>query len=295
LEWSTKLDVRGVDRVKEEDVEALFRKKKAPPVEARRDEPAEAAEPRDRAKGAIGLKAGELIDPDSPKGVVVFDPEKAARASASPAQSHSGHSAHSAREGENMGRFFQPGGLLQGAPSAKAASQEALGLKVADRFKARLEVGIVSSVREEVIASVAEDVVRAGKRVLKKGDILRGRSSNDDKRVFIRVQSVETGGRSLAVNGYAIDKRMPGLRATRREATLEERSRKSAAGGAIGGVAREAGAILAEGSVVGRIAEGATNGVASEAQREMQPDSSWVLEVPAARTFEVVVTEAPRP
>jgi hypothetical protein len=289
-----RLEVKGADQVKTEDVEAMFRNRKRK-AESRADERLENAAGKTssedpNAKGVVVLKPGELIDPDAPGGVVVVDPDAPKKARARSKGRVSSKSTEPASP--NTGRFFTPGGLLKGTVEPKSGARETLALRIGDRFKAKLEVGIVSSVREEVIASVVDDVVRDGKRVLKKGDMLRGRTSNDDKRIFIRFQSVDCGGRPLALNAYAVEKKMPGLRAVRREATLEEKSKKSAASGAISGVAREAGAILAEGSAVGRIVEGAANGVASEAQQEVKTDSSWVLEVPAGKTFEVVVTEA---
>jgi hypothetical protein len=271
-----RLEVKGLDRVKEEDVEALLRaQKKAAETKA---SPETATHQRERL---IQVRPGMMLDENVPRGVVVFDPERASPQT--PPQD---------RPRPPGARFFAPGGLLSGAVPKRRVTEEVLGLRTGDRFRVRLDVGIVSSVHEEVIARVAEDVVRDGRPFMSKDDVVRGHASSDDKRIFIRFQSVETAGRTLRVSAYAVEGDMPGLRARRRAATFEERSQKSATGAVVTGAAREAGAILAEGSVIGRIAQGAASGVASEAQRDMRPDTSWVLEVSAGRTFEVVITEA---
>jgi serine/threonine protein kinase len=118
---------------------------------------------------------------------------------------------------ESMARGSGPRGSRSNSGTSKSVGFESLNLNVGDRFKARLEMTINSSVDAPIIASVEETVEREGERILRLGDLLRGHASSDDDRIYVRFDSVETRDGLRSIHAVARYHDADGLPAEHRE------------------------------------------------------------------------------
>lgn len=238
------------------------------------------------------LRPGQIADPETGTIIEVGGDQDSGRgviAGGGQERRPAGAGATRPGGGPRRGQWFSPGGVLEGVGASGASAEGGLPIVAGDRLEARLEVGIASTQHQTVVAKLTKDFKRDGQVILRRGDVLLGRSRNDDARVYIDLLKVRSAGREYGIQGYAVGGDLPGLTARRREATFEERSKARAVGGAVRGAAREVGDVLAEASVVGRVARGAAEGPADEASREVEVEVGFVLEVPAGRVFEVVI------
>jgi serine/threonine protein kinase len=117
------------------------------------------------------------------------------------------------RTNENArdGARNDPSKPSQSPHASESSAIEQLSLKVGDRFRARLEVGISTLVETPVISSVEEPVDREGERILRIGDLLRGRASSDGHRVYVRFDSIETKKGSRSIRAVAQHNHADGL------------------------------------------------------------------------------------
>ena len=186
-------------------------------------------------------------------------------------------------------RFFKPGGTIDVPTSHKAGgAQSGSDLPPGTRIPARLEVGISSGRHVPVLARATQDVEIAGRVVVPKGALLRGRSSNDERRIYIDFKSVTVGGTNRAISGHAVFGRLPGLSAERREISADERQSTAVVRGVLDtadGLTRGLG-----GDVVRDLARNVGRESLGEAEKDTQIDRRFLLEAPAGARFMVVVT-----
>lgn len=188
------------------------------------------------------------------------------------------------------GRFFDVA-PAPGAPPAghETKSTSSAGLPVSTRIKVALGLGISSTKPDvTVLAEVISPVKVDDRVVIPAGAIMMGTSSSDRERVYVRFHQVVVGGRKLSLGAAAAEGDMPGIKAIKREATLEERQQSRLAQGALGAAAGLAEALVGPaGSTLRELSDGAVR----ETQRAQEVDSSVVLIVPAKTQFEAIVTE----
>lgn len=161
------------------------------------------------------------------------------------------------------------------------------------QFEAVLSVGVSTAKSRPVIARVAKEMKRSGEVILPKGLVLRGKASDDGRRIHI--DFTQLGGKDrkeVRFAGYAIQGGNPGLAAKRVE--VDDDTRASAAVGR--------GAIRTAGTVAGHLGGGLAGDLAGnvgkegldEARRDVQPDRSYYLTAPQGTAFQIVVTEGGR-
>lgn len=184
-----------------------------------------------------------------------------------------------------VGRWFSPGGMVAVEGASEQEKPNRLPLGVGERLFAKLEVGVSSSHRAAVLARLTRAVEVGGRVVAPVGAIVKGRFRSDGRRVFVDFTELLFSTGRVRFEGYAIEGRVPGLVAV----VHESRGRDGAAAVAreAVGVARDVVRSVTGGSVAGRLADGVADGVSNEAQ---STDRGVVLEVPAGRRFEIVVT-----
>lgn len=187
--------------------------------------------------------------------------------------------------------WFTPGGTVK-IEGIEEKEPPRLPLGVGDRLFAKLEVGISSGHSAPVLARLRKDVRAAGRLVAPKGSMLKGRFRSDSFRIYVTFDElILASGKRLRFAGYAVDQKVPGLVATRREVDPED------AGGAVleetVDVAKDVALSVASGSIVGRVARGVADGAVPE--QEKRGKSGFILEVPAGKRFEVVVTSGAQP
>lgn len=189
----------------------------------------------------------------------------------------------------NYAGWFKPGGTIKIEGLEEETEAQRLPLGVGDRMHAKLEVGISSGHSAPVLARLAKDVVSEGRIVAPKGAMLKGRFRADGRRIYVSFdQLILRRGERLRFEGYAVDKKVPGLLATRRE--IE--------GGDAGAgvlresvdVAKEVVGSLASGSIVGRVAQGVAEGALPDVPEGQVENLGFILEVTAGKRFEIVVT-----
>lgn len=159
-------------------------------------------------------------------------------------------------------------------------------LPVGYRFNVMLTTGISSSRHTTVVAKLREDVVIDGQLVLAKGDVVRGRSSNDTERVFIDFKEAIHAGSALKFKGHAVTDGLPGLKAHKKAIPKDERSTN---------VLARAGLRTVEGiggppGVAGRFAGEVADEGAREVRGDFQSRQSFVLTVQNGARFTVIVT-----
>ncbi len=190
----------------------------------------------------------------------------------------------------NAHLLYEPGGTLKIEGVTDAPKEPALELPVGASFEVELVVGVSSLAPTAVLAKTIEPVQGAhGRQILRKGAILKGTANVGDDRLFVTFRTVKSGGETYRFEGYAVDKKMPGIRAIVRGASGADRGRSGAGRGALGA----AGSVLEEivgDSLPGRVVRGVAEGTVPEAQEALRVDSGRVLELPRGRRFQVVVT-----
>lgn len=252
--------------------------------------------------GAIKLTPGVMIDPDAEDvKALAREFEEAQRRHRSTGQSRRPRSGESPRSGRGAGRaptnaqgpaFYRPGGVLSpGGPQQFAnARANDVSLSPGDRLVVRLEVGASSLAKKTVLARTVKAISRRGRVIVPRGAIIKGRASSDQERLQIEFsQAIAPTGARTRFRGYAVEGKMPGLIAQKREATFEERQSAGVARGALGVVRDVAGAVT---NLPGRALQRVADETVPEAQREVTPKQLYVLEVAAGRKFEIVITEA---
>ncbi len=177
------------------------------------------------------------------------------------------------------------------APAAKPTGPQPIGLPLNTRVRLELQIGITSTKHDAVVLARVSEAVRIGEKVvLPKGALLKGRSSNDADRVYIRFHEVVIGKEKFAVDASAVEGDLPGVKAMKREATLEERQQSRVAQGALGAAADVA--LRAAGvGVAGTVLRGVSSGAVEETQQAQQYETSVVLVVPARTQVDAVVFE----
>ena len=185
-------------------------------------------------------------------------------------------------------RFYGPGGTLEG-PQEKASDMAAL--PIGTRIAVVLDVGTSTAHRGAVMGRVIQDVVSPqGQLVLGAGAFLKGRASGDFEagRMFVDFDQAVVSGKTLRLQGYAIAHDEPGVAASRREITPQERQKASLADGVLE-TAKDVAGRVGEG-----VASALTRNVAhrsiSQMQKDMTSQPSYVLSLPAGARFEVLVT-----
>jgi hypothetical protein len=180
-------------------------------------------------------------------------------------------------------------------PAAGAAKKPAgiqpAGLPVNTRIRAELQIGISSTKHDAVVlARVLAPVQITDKVLVPKGALLRGRSSNDNDRVYIRFSELIVGKDRFSIGAAVVEGDLPGVHAQKREATLEERQQSRVAQGALGAAA-DVALSLAGAGVAATALRGVSSGAVQETQQAQQYDTSVVLMVPARTPLEAVVVE----
>ena len=180
-------------------------------------------------------------------------------------------------------------------PGAGAAKKptgvQPAGLPVNTRIRAELQIGITSTKHDAVVlARVLAPVQVADKVLVPKGALLRGRSSNDKDRVYIRFSELIVGKDKLSIDASVVEGDLPGVHAQKREATLEERQQSRVAQGALGAAADVALSLTGAGAAATAL-RGVSSGAVQETQQAQQYDTSVVLIVPARTPLELVVVE----
>lgn len=187
-------------------------------------------------------------------------------------------------------RFYAPGGTMKIEGADTEEKKNLLPLPVGARLHAKLEVGISSGHPTPVLARLTKEIRAEGRLVAPKDSLVRGRFQADGDKVYATFAELIAGGESLEFEGYAVDQKVPGLVATRREIGDGD------PGGSIvqdtvevaKGVVRS----VAGGSIVGQVAQGVTDGVLPE--QEAPKPSTVILEVAAGKRFQIVVTKGGR-
>lgn len=185
-------------------------------------------------------------------------------------------------------RWYIPGGTVKIEGANEEKEEQRLPLGVGDRLSAKLEVGISSGHGAPVLARLSKDVESGGRVVAPKGAMLKGHFRADALRIYVTFEElILAGGDRLFFEGYAVDRKVPGLLATRREVeggepgkvVLEETV----------DVAKEVVRSVTGGTIVGRVTDGVAEGVLPDRQTPEQ--AGFILEVPAGKRFEIVVTK----
>jgi hypothetical protein len=139
---------------------------------------------------------------------------------------------------------------------------ERLKLNVGDRFRARLETAINLLVDTPIIASVEEAVDRDGERVLRLGDLVRGRASSDGHHVRVQFDSLETKDGTRSISAVAWYGNAEGLPPYHQGSGGTGRTKRS----------------------IGRTAPG-----------DVDAEPPGALEVPLGIVFDIVVVDSSRP
>jgi hypothetical protein len=189
------------------------------------------------------------------------------------------------------GQWFAPGGTVEVKSAKSADGPPRLALSVGERLTAKLEVGISSTHAAPVLARLTEDVRADARVVAPAGAIAKGRFQSDARRIFVSfTELILTSGERLRFEGYAVERKIPGLLATRIEAPGDGDANDLMQGGLE--TAKEVARSIASGSIVGRVAEGVVEGVVPEGGTERARESGFVLEVPSGRPFQIVITRS---
>ncbi len=198
------------------------------------------------------------------------------------------HPTASASKPRRSVRFYGPGGTLVG-PQEKISDTAVL--LVGTRIEVVLDVGISTSHRGSVMGRVLKDVVSPqGHVVLTVGTFLKGRASGDFEagRMFVDFDQAVVSGKTLRLQGYAIAHNEPGIAASKREITSQERQKASLADGVLE-TAKDVAGRVGDG-----VASALTRNVAhrsiSQIQKDVTTQPSYVLSLPAGVRFEVIVT-----
>lgn len=243
----------------------------APASAARRRKPARSRPPKRRNRTGLSKSFAEIRDS-------ALQNAGATPKTRIPAATTYAGSVEYAGSGDDGAQFFN-------APKPKS---EPLALPVGSKLKAHLVSGISSSKHATVVARLTADIVVNGTVVLAKGDVIKGRSSNDSQRVFVDFRQGIRGGRRIKFAGHAVTGTLPGLPATKKVIPKEERGTNVMARGAL----TTAGSVAARmgGGVAGELA----GDVAREGVTEARPDfgerQPFVLTVPEGVRFTVIVT-----
>jgi hypothetical protein len=229
-------------------------------------------------------------------GVFVGDPEDVARGRAREARRGFGDANVEASGGvapppPPRRGWYAPGGTLEGVYE-KAKGETALSLNPGSIFRAKLVVGVSSLAPNGVVAQVVEDVRQDGRvrparrrRASGPGPGASGTGSTSPSR------GSRPGNAACASRATRWSAACRALVAQVRASSLEERSESGAGRGALGAAGNVLGEIVGQ-TLPGRVVRGVAEGALPEAQRDLAPDhSAEILELPAGRVFEVVVTE----
>jgi len=190
----------------------------------------------------------------------------------------------------NAHLLYEPGGTLKIEGVTDQGSDPVLRLEVGATFEVQLVVGVSSLAPNVVVARTTKAVKdNRGRQVLTKGAVLRGRAQGERDRLFLTFRTAKSRGETYRLEGYAVDKDMPGVRAIVRGASAEDRGRSGAGRGALGAAGGVVGEIVGQ-SMPGRVVRGIADGVVPEAQESLRADRHTVLELPVGRKFQVVVT-----
>lgn len=263
-EKEQKSDVLSVDEVIAEDVPDEVKRRKLKAIAARGRERALAA--AGHREGAVASLAVESRGDGSVEGPEGRTP--AAR---------------------NYAGWFKPGGTIKIEGLEEETEAQRLPLGVGDRMRAKLEVGISSGHSAPVLARLTKDVMSEGRIVAPKGAMLKGRFRADGLRIYVSFdQLILRRGERLRFEGYAVDKKVPGLLATRRE--IEGGDSGAGVLRESVDVAKDVVGSLASGSIVGRVAQGVAEGALPKVPEGNVETPGFILEVAAGKRFEIVVT-----
>ena len=240
----------------------------------------------------VRARPGELYDDSGRVGVIVGTPEDRARTLRREAEEDRRAAAAAAaapKVRHGLGpEFFEPGGTLEVKETAPTHNRPSLDLEVGTLFEATLVIGVSSLAPSVVVARVPKAVRVRGRTVVQAGATLRGRARPQQDRLFLTFHTLEQRGETFRFEGYAADKKMPGVPALVRASSFEERGKSGAGRGAVGTAGNVIGELVGQ-TLPGRIARSVADGVATEAQQDLQPDRTRILELPVGRTFQVVV------
>lgn len=190
-----------------------------------------------------------------------------------------------------IGRFFESGEQLGATEDAGSTrSGKASTFAVGTTFEVKLDVGITSSRHGTVIAKLTRAVKTTSGTTLPKGTVLKGRSSDDGRKVFVEFMAVMTGNKALAFRGSAVSgkSKTPGVVAKRQGgSTSESRTRDRATNTAV-----EVGKDLVEavGGRTGEVLNDLADGAGDEATRGRGRNRA-ILTLDAGTKFKVVVTQ----
>ena len=192
------------------------------------------------------------------------------------------------RSSKRGGRWFSPGGLVKVESAPQGDRTNVVPLAIGDRLQAKLEVGIASGHGAPVLARLTKEVRSKGRLVAPEGTIAKGRFQADALRVYVTfTELILPGGERLSFEGYAVDQKVPGLVALRRE--LPDDARSGVVRETVD-VAKDVARSLASGSIVGRVAQGVTDGVVPDGASVTAGPPGFLLEVPAGKRFQIVVS-----
>jgi hypothetical protein len=170
---------------------------------------------------------------------------------------------------------------------AKSSKGSAQHLPEATSLKAALVTGISSAAHGVVLARLTADVTVNGKRILRKGDIVKGRSRNNFERIFITFTSAKNG--AIAFVGNAVTGGQPGLPAAKKRIPKEERGTNIVARGALRTAGSVADALGGKG-VAGELAENVANEGSRDVRADFQNREPFVLTVAKGARFDIIVT-----
>ena len=187
-----------------------------------------------------------------------------------------------------LGNYFGVGGAVGGELSKGSKD---LDVPVGTRIPVWIGVGITSAKHGRVIARAAKDVKKNGEIVVPKGAIFVGRSSSDDKRVYVDFTQMRAGKQAVKIGGHAISGNLPGLAPAVIKQPLSERQAKRArTGAAVGAKNAVADAVGLISGQAGEAVRGIGDGVVEEERLEGL-DRNATLIIKANTNFEVLVTE----
>lgn len=280
------IEIEGAPPVTEEDIERRLRTPRPEAVKPSHEEIRKEL----KAIAAVGREAAgveplpERRAPQSRRG---GDLERSREVEASVAREVGG----TRRVRSAVRRFYVPGGTMKIEGAAVEEKRNMLPLPVGARLHAKLEVGISSGHPTAVLARLAREIRTEGRRIAPKDSMVKGRFQADGDKIYATFSElILPSGESLEFEGYAVDRKVPGLVATRREIDRGD------PGGSIVqesvDVAKGVVRSVASGSIVGQVAQGLADGALPE--QKAPRASSVILEVAAGKRFQIVVTKGGR-
>lgn len=186
------------------------------------------------------------------------------------------------------GAELNTGAVVARSGSDKPAA-DVVHIPMNTKLRVALQIGITSTKHDSVVLAKLRQAIKQGDHVLvPQGALLKGQSSSDNDRIYIHFTELIIDGKKSSLVAAAVEGDLAGVKAQKRQATLEERQQARVGQGMLG-VAAEIAADAA--GVGGAAVRGVTGGAVQETQRAQEYDASVVLWIPAKTQFDAVVTE----